>query len=199
MAAYGPINKTTFTQTKDGSVIRRMPNLVKFREDPDAMLVMALEDYDEVTGKAPKAAIMHRDVVGPKPPVTPRQPPPRKGCWCPWTTRAPSICPTSPSSTASPRSRWSAELGELIFPRPQKRELWQTADQYLSGNVRDKLAVAEKAGPEYARNAEALRAVQPEDVLPGDIDANLGRRGYRRPISRPSPRSCSAGPCPSAT
>jgi hypothetical protein len=28
-------------------VIRRMPNLVKFREDPDAMLVMALEDYDE--------------------------------------------------------------------------------------------------------------------------------------------------------
>ena len=36
--------------------IRRMPNLVKFREDPDAMLVMALEDYDEVTGKATKAA-----------------------------------------------------------------------------------------------------------------------------------------------
>ena len=35
-----------------------MPNLVKFREDPDAMLVMSLEDYDEVTGKAAKAAIM---------------------------------------------------------------------------------------------------------------------------------------------
>ena len=29
-----------------------MPNLVKFRDDPDAMLVMALEDYDEATGKA---------------------------------------------------------------------------------------------------------------------------------------------------
>src|SRR5262249_48210752 len=47
VSAYGPINKTTFTETKDGSVIRRMPNLVKFREDPDAMLVMSLEDYDE--------------------------------------------------------------------------------------------------------------------------------------------------------
>ena len=35
-----------------------MPNLVKFREDPDAMLVMALEDYDEVTGKAAKAPIL---------------------------------------------------------------------------------------------------------------------------------------------
>src|SRR5262249_23800238 len=58
IAAYGPINKTTFGETKDGNVIRRMPNLVKFREDPDAMLVMSLEDYDEVTGKATKSAIM---------------------------------------------------------------------------------------------------------------------------------------------
>ena len=47
-----------------------------------------------------------------------------------------------------------------------------TADEYLSGNVRAKLAAAEKAGA--TQNAEALRAVQPEDVLPGDIDANLG-------------------------
>ena len=44
----------------------------------------------------------------------------------------------------------------------------------LSGNVREKLKLAEAAGPESARNAEALRAVQPEDVLPGEIDANLG-------------------------
>ena len=47
-----------------------MPNLVKFREDPDAMLVMSLEDYDEVTGKAAKAAIMTKDVVGKAPPIT---------------------------------------------------------------------------------------------------------------------------------
>jgi N12 class adenine-specific DNA methylase len=67
---YGPINKTTFSETKDASVIRRMPNLVKFREDPDAMLVMALEDYDEITSKATKAPILLRDVVGKAPPVT---------------------------------------------------------------------------------------------------------------------------------
>ncbi len=70
VATYGPINKTTFGETADGSVIRRMPNLVKFREDPDAMLVMSLEDYDEVTGKATKAAIMTKDVVGKTPPIT---------------------------------------------------------------------------------------------------------------------------------
>ena len=70
VAAYGPINKTTFGETADGNVIRRMPNLVKFREDPDAMLVMSLEEYDEVTGKATKAAIMTKDVVGKTPPIT---------------------------------------------------------------------------------------------------------------------------------
>ncbi len=63
------------------------------------------------------------------------------------------------------------ELGDLIYQNPETRQ-WETADQYLSGNVRHKLAAAEKAGSE--RNVEALKAVQPEDVLPGDIDANLG-------------------------
>ncbi len=69
-ATYGPINKTTFGETAEGGVIRRMPNLVKFREDPDAMLVMSLEEYDDITGKAAKAAIMKKDVVGKTPPIT---------------------------------------------------------------------------------------------------------------------------------
>ena len=68
--AYGPINKTTSSQSADGGMIRRMPNLVKFREDPDAMLVMSLEVYNEETGKAAKAAIMSKDVVGRHAPVT---------------------------------------------------------------------------------------------------------------------------------
>jgi N12 class adenine-specific DNA methylase len=66
-----------------------------------------------------------------------------------------------------------AELGDLIYQDPDTGA-WQTADAYLSGNVRAKLATAEAAGAAYTRNAEALRLVQPEDVLPGDIDAHLG-------------------------
>src|SRR5206468_3927683 len=66
-----------------------------------------------------------------------------------------------------------AELGDLIYQDPDT-QVWYTADVYLSGNVRAKLAAAEHAGSAYARNVEALRKVQPEDVLPGDIDANLG-------------------------
>jgi N12 class adenine-specific DNA methylase len=170
--SYGPINKTTFGETKDGTIIRRMPNLVKFREDPDAMLVMSLEDYDEVTAKAAKAAIMTKDVVGKTPPVTHVRSA-EEGLLVSLNQRGMVDLPFIGELYGKTKSEIISELGDLIFPDPQARK-WETADAYLSGNVREKLSSAERAGPQYARNVTALRAVQPEDVLPGDIDANLG-------------------------
>jgi N12 class adenine-specific DNA methylase len=172
VAAYGPINKTTFGESSDGNVIRRMPNLVKFREDPDAMLVMSLEDYDEVTGKAAKAAIMQRDVVGKTPPVT-QVASAEEGLLVSLNQKGSVDLPYIASLYDKPEAQVIQELGDLIFHDPESNT-WQTADVYLSGNVRAKLATAEAAGPAYAGNAQALRSVQPEDVLPGDIDANLG-------------------------
>ena len=169
---YGPVNKTTFGETSDGTMIRRMPNLVKFREDPDAMLVMSLEDYDEVTGKAAKAAIMTRDVVGKTPPVT-RVATAEEGLLVSLNQRGTVDMPFIAGLYGKPEAQVTSELGDLIYSDPETKD-WQTADAYLSGNVRAKLAAAETAGPAYARNAEALKRVQPEDVLPGDIDANLG-------------------------
>jgi N12 class adenine-specific DNA methylase len=169
---YGPINKTTFGETAEGSVIRRMPNLVKFREDPDAMLVMSLEDYDEVTGKASKSAIMRRDVVGKTPPVT-HVASAEEGLLVSLNQRGAVDLPFISELYGKPEEQVIAELGDLIF-HDSETKTWQTADAYLSGNVRAKLKAAEAAGAAYARNAEALRAVQPEDVLPGEIDANLG-------------------------
>ncbi len=169
---YGPINKTTFGETTDGHTIRRMPNLVKFREDPDAMLVMSLEDYDEVTGKASKAAIMTKDVVGKTPPITHVRSA-EEGLLVSLNQRGTVDLPYIATLYGKPEEQIMTELGDLIFHDPES-QTWQTADAYLSGNVRAKLVAAERAGPTYARNAEALRGVQPEDVLPGDIDANLG-------------------------
>ena len=149
-----------------------MPNLVKFREDPDAMLVMCLEEYDEVTGKAAKAAILKKDVVGTKPPVT-TVASAEEGLLVSLDQKGAVDLPFIATLYGKPEAQVIAELGDLIFLDPESRT-WQTADAYLSGNVRAKLAAAEAAGPGFARNAEALRNVQPEDVLPGDIDANLG-------------------------
>jgi N12 class adenine-specific DNA methylase len=170
-SSYGPINKTTFGETSDGNVIRRMPNLVKFREDPDAMLVMSLEDYDEVTGKATKAAIMTKDVVGRTPPITTVRSA-EEGLLVSLNQRGAVDLPFIGTLYGKTKAQIVAELGDLIFPDPESRT-WQTADAYLSGNVRAKLTAAEHAGSAFARNVRALRDVQPEDVLPGDIDANL--------------------------
>jgi N12 class adenine-specific DNA methylase len=172
VSSYGPINKTTFTPAKDDGVIRRMPNLVKFREDPDAMLVMALEEYDEVTGKAVKAPILLRDVVGKSPPIT-TVASAEEGLLVSLDRTGGIDLPLIARLYGKPEEAIVAELGDLIYRDPESKA-WQTADAYLSGNVRSKLDAAVAAGPDYARNAEALSAVQPEDVLPGDIDAGLG-------------------------
>ena len=172
LALHGPINKTTFTSAKDGGVIRRMPNLAKFREDPDAMLVMALEEYDEATGRAMKAPILLRDVVGKSPPIT-NVASAEEGLLVSLDRTGGIDLAYVGQLYGKPEDAIVAELGDLIYQDPETKT-WQTADDYLSGNVRAKLATAEKAGSDYARNAVALCSVQPEDVLPGDIDANLG-------------------------
>jgi hypothetical protein len=169
---YGPINKTTFSQGEDGHVVRRMPNIVKFREDPDAMLVLSLEDYNEETGKATKAAIMKKDVVGKTPPVTYVRSA-EEGLLVALNQRAVVDLPFIATLYGKSEEQIIEELGDLVFHDPESQS-WQTADAYLSGNVRAKLVAAERAGSDYARNVAALRAAQPEDVLPGDIDANLG-------------------------
>jgi N12 class adenine-specific DNA methylase len=171
-ATYGPINKTTFSENADGTVIRRMPNLVKFREDPDAMGVMALEEYDEVTGKAAKAPIMLRDVVGKSPPVT-HVTSAEEGLLVSLDRKGAVDLVYISQLYGKPEDAIAAELGDLIYRDPESKH-WQTADAYLSGNVREKLKIAETAGPAYARNAEALHNMQPADILPGDIDAGLG-------------------------
>jgi N12 class adenine-specific DNA methylase/trans-aconitate methyltransferase len=172
VATYGPINKTTFGANAEGRVIRRMPNLVKFREDPDAMLVMSLEEYDEPTGKAAKAAILKKDVVGKIPPVTQVRSA-EEGLLVALDRRGRVDVAFIAELYGKPEDQVVTELGDLIYHDPD-HQTWQTADQYLSGNVRAKLAAVLNTSPANARNAEALRAVQPEDVLPGDIDANLG-------------------------
>ncbi|MBV9898067.1 MAG: DEAD/DEAH box helicase family protein [Chloroflexi bacterium] len=63
----------------------------------------------------------------------------------------------------------------LIFEDPELG--WQTADAYLSGNVKHKLKVAENAAlaePRFAVNVDALRIVIPRDIPPGQIDVRLG-------------------------
>ena len=76
-----------------------------------------------------------------------------------------------------------AELGDAIYQDPDEcsgnpLSGWQTAGEYLSGYVKDKLATAilraEEEPERFTRNVEALRTVQPEPLTPQDISFSLG-------------------------
>ncbi|HSX83643.1 MAG TPA: N-6 DNA methylase, partial [Candidatus Saccharimonadia bacterium] len=151
VSQYGPVNKTTISTKDDGTAIRRMPNLVKFRDDPDAMLVMALEEYDEATGTAKKADIMSKDVVGRSPPVTSVRSA-EDGLLVSLNHCGKVDLPYIASLYSGSPRQIIDELGDLIYQDPETG-VWQTADEYLSGNVRAKLTAAEAAGAAYTRNA----------------------------------------------
>ncbi|MDE6433058.1 MAG: helicase [Lachnospiraceae bacterium] len=82
------------------------------------------------------------------------------------------------------RAKLVEELKGIIFLNPQKylphdgNQGWETADEYLSGNVRDKLRVAKAAAGEHPElfgdNVAALEQVQPQDLDAGEIDVRIG-------------------------
>ena len=72
-------------------------------------------------------------------------------------------------------------LKGVIFKAPlssdQPEAGWQTADEYLSGNVREKLRIAQTAARSdsaFAVNVEALTKAQPKDLDASEIDVRLG-------------------------
>ena len=65
-----------------------------------------------------------------------------------------------------------ADLGDKLYQDPAQNMEWVSADEYLTGNVRQKLREAKEAGLE--RNISALEKVQPEWIEAVNIDAKLG-------------------------
>ena len=78
--------------------------------------------------------------------------------------------------------RITTELSGVIFKDPaadadDPEAGWQTADEYLSGNVRDKLRMAQLAAEsrsEFKGNVDALTKAQPKDLEASEIDVRLG-------------------------
>ena len=68
------------------------------------------------------------------------------------------------------------DLKGVIFRNPQNNQ-WETADEYLSGNVRDKLETAKvyaENHPEYAINVQALTQIQPKELDASEIEVRIG-------------------------
>ncbi len=181
---FGPVNLTnvsTSTDPKTGEAREtvRRPNLQPFLDDPDVWLVSSVEQYDEDAGTAKMGPIFTERVIHPP-------------CEPVITSAADALAVTLhevghvdvarvAEMLGRPREQVIAELGDAVFLNPDATkadmEAWETADAYLSGAVRTKLAAATAAAerdPRYVRNVDALRRVQPVDLKPSGITARLG-------------------------
>ena len=68
------------------------------------------------------------------------------------------------------------DLGGVIYKNPLTDE-WETADEYLSGNIREKLKIASTYAenhPEYVVNVQALKQVQPKELDASEIEVRIG-------------------------
>jgi N12 class adenine-specific DNA methylase len=174
-----PILRATLNNVYDRFVARygylsTRANALAFRQDPDYPLLLSLEYYDEEANTAQKAALFTQ------------------------RTLKRIVAPTAvevPTDALATSMQWRgrvdpAYMGELlgvseeevlialseaghIFRDPVD-EAWKTADEYLFGNVREKLRQARLSGPDYQCNVDALERVQPEDLPAASIAVRLG-------------------------
>jgi N12 class adenine-specific DNA methylase len=150
-------------------------NIKSFAGDPDHPLLLSLENYDAEKKRATKTAIFDRRTLERYKPVEHVE----------TAAEALTVSLNETGDIAWPRMeiltgrtspQLQRELGSLAYRNPNGGQ-WETADRYLSGDVRAKLRTAQSAAeldPTYQRNIAALSAVQPVDLEPGEIEARLG-------------------------
>ena len=175
---YGLINKTTFSESKTGTIIQRMPNLVKFIEDPDAMLVMALEDCDPTSGTAVKAAIMRRDVVGRAPAVT-TVASAEEGLLVSLDQKGEVDSPTSPRSTG-PKSSSHRGAGRPHLPGPGDEGLADGRRVPLGERAGEARRRRSGAGPDTPETPRRCGPCSPRTCSPARSTRTSGPRGCPR-------------------
>ena len=156
-------------------VIDKRPNIDPFMDDPESYRLRSIEHYDDATGKSEKGLVFSRNIL------TLEKEPEINGAGDALFHVLDKI--GYPDVDAIARSAGMSkddvlnELGDSLFEVPGKSGVYETRDDYLSGNVRQKLREAEKAASKdakYRRNVDALLAAQPDDLPPSLITANLG-------------------------
>ncbi len=146
-----------------------------FFGDPDLPLLLSLENYDDETKVATKAAIFRERTIHHKQPVE-SVGTPKEALLVTLNEKGRVDLDHMAGLLARPAEDFLPDLKGMIFLNPQTSQ-WETEDRYLSGNVRAKLAAADTASvndPRFRENVEALKSVQPEDLPATEIDVRLG-------------------------
>ena len=160
-AQYGLINSTA--------------NKRAFRQDSSYCLLASLEILDEEKNLKRLADIFTKRTI--------RKPEPVTSVDTPSEALALSIGEKAKVDVSfmvqlcgKPEQEITDELAGAIFRNPVTQQ-WETSDEYLSGNVREKLATAETFAAnhaEYQINVDYLKRVQPKDLDASEIEERLG-------------------------
>lgn len=152
---------------------RRFPVITALRADPEYTLALALEDFNEETGEIKDSDWLTKRTLG-KPAEAEIRTPSDALLATLNDTGAVDIAAVADRLGMSETETIDA-LGSLIYEDPAQG--WVMADEYLSGNVKKKLAEAEEAAKSdkaFARNIEALKEVQPAPRSPEQITPQIG-------------------------
>lgn len=163
---YGPINDKK--------------NIRALSLDPDYGILEAIEDYkvDPLTNKATvsKRAIFTQRTVNPVREVTHADNINDALALSMSQTGGVDLGYMSKLMDGKDEDSILKELGERVYENPATDGI-ELAEAYLSGNVREKLEIAEtaaKTDERFKKNVEALKKIQPKDLEPEDISVSLG-------------------------
>lgn len=182
-ASQAKLNAAYDAFTAEYGLINDKKNARLFDDDSSYYLLCSLENLDENKNLKSKADMFTKRTIRPERVVT--------SVDTPSEALAVSIgehgkvdLPYMAELLGTPGEyrRITTELSGVIFKDPsadadEPEAGWQTADEYLSGNVRNKLRMAQLAAeshPEFKINVEALTKAQPKDLEASEIDIRLG-------------------------
>ena len=160
-AQYGLINSTS--------------NKRAFRQDSSYCLLASLEILDEEKNLKRLADIFTKRTIRKPEPVTSVDTP-SEALALSIGEKAKVDVPFMMQLCGKPEQEITDELAGAIFRNPVTQQ-WETSDEYLSGNVREKLATAETFvanHAEYQINVDYLKRVQPKDLDASEIEVRLG-------------------------
>lgn len=194
-AEQSELNYKYTTFVKHYGYLSNRANRILFRNDAAFPLVLSLEHYDDKTNRATKAAIFTKRTITRHERVTHANS----------SVEALQISKNELGKvdlkymeqlTGFDYDRIVKDLEQYIYHSPEtifiedadsKYDGWQTATEYLSGNVRQKLRLVRQVAidnPRYERNVKALELAQPETISAEHISVRMGAAWIDRDIYR---------------
>lgn len=167
--------------TKSYGLINSRGNSMAFRDDDSYYLLCSLENLNEDGTLKSKADIFYERTIGKKV-VIEKAETSNEALLLSLSEKAKVDLDYMSSLTGFDKEKILSDLHGVIYKipnatEPDSEDVYVTADEYLSGNIRNKLRVAElsaKLDPQYEQYVEALKQAMPTELSASEIDVRIG-------------------------